>query len=235
MKMEVSFPVERVAGRPGDESQIVIQENHGVLTARCFVDTTREATNDSGEVRDTFRAVSQAFANLTTAQREAWQTWSENFEREEWFGKVATGAKGAFTVANMTNHFLNGSVNVDPPTQEPDVEITSIGHIYFNSGTGYYDIQINWTGTLSVGVFLVELTEGRTSPNWYPRESDYRMACGPFPGSFEGAAAQPETFHRQYAWPDKVNGAWHWVRVSYWAQARWPGHVLAWRRQMFVT
>lgn len=181
MKITPSFPVKTMSGHTAG-SQVVFFARKDSTFARAYSVPANPNTDDQVTVRNIMSATSKAWATLSDAQREDWQTFANTY-----YGATVNGVFDAmegfncFAKCNNTRQYLGLAVIKDAPLVGPPVPITAatkeqgdeIATSYTWSGITPTDLR----GSAEYKV-IVEITNAMTSLARTPRASELRWACG---------------------------------------------------------
>jgi uncharacterized membrane protein len=168
----------------GKLSGNVFSRNRGGSYVRQFVTPLNPGSTRQSAVRAAFTAASQAWRNLTPAERASWSTWAANHPVTDVFGdSLILAGNAAYMKINATLAAINtGNCSLAAPTfpqvTEPPGDPTTVPAASSGvAGVGSTNVITVTTATMvtSLGGYILLTTRG-LSPGALPTRSMYKIA-----------------------------------------------------------
>lgn len=192
-----SQPVERVSGR-SEGQPVVYTYNRGQSVLRVFTNPSQPDTSDQIEIRAIFSALTKNWKELSSAQRNAWNTWAaEHPVRNRLGNRVSRTGLTAYVQLGTMYYIRTGSLPTAAPVLAQPASPTGITDLLNDSNEPSFEVTHTYT-TLT-GLYLVaRMTSAIPSAAITPRISAYRMISGVSNVSIQALAASGTA----YVWSD---------------------------------
>lgn len=179
MQIRTQFPVKQMSGHDGYDGGLVYMTLYGQQIARQFVIPANPETTEQAAIRTILTTVSQAFGDLTDAERQTWRVWSQDHPQMFLGTEFTLQEMAAFCKINCIRAIDGEAVNDTAPTADPDWSYSAITAVAFNSGTKLLSITATHNkAVIADQSVLIRITAALASAQRFARKSDYRLAKG---------------------------------------------------------
>lgn len=154
--------------------QVFTKSRQGA-TVRTKVTPSNPQSQRQGLVRGVFASFSRSWNTITEAQRETWQSASQQFKRTNIFGdQVALSGKNLYISVNSNLTNVGESPITSAPTLSDVISIASFG-LKITTLYSFINLDISYTGVESASQVLVVEATRPNSPGRNNFSGQYRQ------------------------------------------------------------
>lgn len=205
MKMVMSPHFDQFSGSDGKRGGFVFMKLCGFPVARRHVLPANPRSADQVLIRGYLTGASQAFGNITDAQRAAWEVLANKMTRRHLGFDYTPPAIAMHNCVNSYGQINSQAITAVAPSELADFSATAIGTVAYVGATTTLSFIVTHTDTTPFGEWAVSITPAMPSAQRHPRRSDYRLAEGVAATSIVTVTSSPQTISLtapQYAWTD---------------------------------
>ena len=203
MKVGFTAPVTYLSGRPGEESIVYAKTKAGNV-ARQFAQPANPRTTSQQQVRGILTTLSKEWANISDANRDAWNTWAETQQWRDRFGTlIDVSGFAAYMRANMPlNGYLDGTPSNTPPTVAAPAPITLAANASYTNATNSLSFTLTHGITSIANKYVVcKLVRTAAAAGRQAQPNDYTSVAGFAPASCVPLKASGQV----HTWTDTTN------------------------------
>lgn len=153
----------------GKMGGLVYNTWRGIATVKAFKSPTQPKTEAQLAARARMSTYSQAWAGLTTVERDAWETYAESHLQTDWTGKsLRLTSQNWYVGCNCRIALVGGTAITSPPSAAAPAMPTGVAMSFVSGSPG--TIKIAWTAPTVATDFIVCYLEGPISAGRTPRK-----------------------------------------------------------------
>ena len=236
MQVRTQFPIKQMSGHDGYPGGLVYMTLYGQQIARQFVIPSNPESDEQEAIRTILTTVSQAFGDLTDAERQTWRVWAQDHPQTFLGTEFTLQEMAAFCKINCIRLIDGEAVKDTAPVADPDWSFSEITAVAWNSGTKLLSITATHNKSVVTDEsVLIRLTPALGSAQRFARKSDYRLAAGVDPKSLPSlvASESPVTVDTPvFEWTD---GQYLQVQLLPLNIDYAPGSLFSWHGTVAVT
>jgi len=184
--------LKRISGR-AEDSTSVYTYNGGQQLIRKFTQPTNPDTTEQQVVRSIFSALTKQWATLSSAQRDAWETWAAAHPVKNRLGN--TVKRTGLTAFVQLGAIVQMRTGAAPSGAAPTLPVPSApSGIEATEGTPDQYAVSHGYSTLTGLFLMMKMTDMLGTAAQNPRIPDYRMISGPDSGSFKALGISGVTY-----------------------------------------
>lgn len=193
MKIVFGPEIEQMSGSDGKIGGFVHMKLLGMPVARRHVLPAQPRTTAQVNIRAYLTAAAQAFGDLTTAERTAWETMANLMTHSHLGFTYTPYAINAYISVNVWRQLDGQAIDDAAPTALAGFTASVIATVGYVTATTVFSFILTHNGVATVGFWAVSTTPTLASAQRAARPSDYRLAMATTADAIVAVEATPQT------------------------------------------